>query len=359
MPRVQNNPNPNADRAQEIIDEARRRLAAAGGKPSQLQAMIQRVSNEFAMRDANMPRGSQQATEYQAYQQPNNMDAYIDQVLRMSGMMPPEAIATRDEDAPIPSAKPSIDEDVEEIADDETVEVAAEDTDADDSSSGLGNLLAAAGGAGGLYALARYLMSRYGRPSSTSVNADGTISNAASDMTDVNEDGRSVPAVQGSRNVTPGVETVEGEILPPDEPEIRDADFEEARSIEGPRKQLTGPEVSAIDQAIASTLGEGEQIQGIPSRGQPAQIEQQDPRLPTTDPRKMDAINHAVELLNSGDRANFSEALRTLRSVGIEPDENLMRYIAEQVNNRRMSLRSRVGEVAGDAVQGAIRRAVR
>src|SRR5690606_25370129 len=181
------------------------------------------------------------------------------------GMMQPEASATRDEDAPIPSAKPSIDEDAEEIADDETVEVAAGDTDADGSSSGLGRLVAAAGGAGGLYAIARYLMSRYGRPSSTSVNADGTMSSAASDMTDVNEDGRSVPAVQGSHNVTPGVETVEGETLPPDEPEIRDADFEEAKSIEGPRKQLTGPKVSAIDQSIASTLGEGEQIQGIPS----------------------------------------------------------------------------------------------
>lgn len=89
------------DRAQEIVDIARQRVASMGGKASMLPAMIEKVTEEFRGMD-NTARGRDRATG--VYEMPNNIDRYIDEVLRMSGMMGSEPSA-----APAPSG-PSVDE---------------------------------------------------------------------------------------------------------------------------------------------------------------------------------------------------------------------------------------------------------
>lgn len=89
------------ERAQEIVDIARQRLASMGGKASMLPAMIEKVTEEFRSMDS-FARGRDKATG--VYEMPNNIDRYIDEVLRMSGMMGDKPPA-----APKPSG-PSVDE---------------------------------------------------------------------------------------------------------------------------------------------------------------------------------------------------------------------------------------------------------
>lgn len=71
-------------RAQEIVAEARRRLAKKNGKTSQLQAMIDTVRREREVSDERELSRNGDAVP----QMPSNLNAYIDRVLQMSGMIP-------------------------------------------------------------------------------------------------------------------------------------------------------------------------------------------------------------------------------------------------------------------------------
>lgn len=165
----QNNANeyadlPNNQRAQEIIAEARQRVAAGGGNASMLPQMIQKVTNEFEMRD----RTGRHPDDVSGYQQPNNMEAYIDEVLRMSGMLGGggnpsgggQAISGGGDTSgiPIPTGRP------DEMSDEETAVTDNSDAEQQASSGGMG-LLGLAGGAGagaGLLWLLRQALNRYG-----------------------------------------------------------------------------------------------------------------------------------------------------------------------------------------------------
>lgn len=74
----------NPRRAQEIATEARQRLAAKGGKPSDMPGMVQQIIAERRMMD-EQDRSTDRSPD--GYQMPNNMERYVDQVLQMSGMM--------------------------------------------------------------------------------------------------------------------------------------------------------------------------------------------------------------------------------------------------------------------------------
>lgn len=109
MARVPHRDAPLKNRADEIAQEARRRVAESGGNPKNLPAMLQKVTQEYRIRDQqNRERGGVNAED--TFQMPNNIENYIDEVLRMSGMTQPNngggAQLPQGSNAPIPSNAP-------------------------------------------------------------------------------------------------------------------------------------------------------------------------------------------------------------------------------------------------------------
>lgn len=176
------------DRAQEIVTEARRRLAEMGGKASQLPAMIQRVTQEFELRDtqAQMSEGGNP----QNYQMPNNMDAYIDEVLQMSGMTQKPAASAAPARAsanhPSPPRRPAAEEPEGEIAVAEESGDGASPTDEGGGITG-GDLAAAAGAAGGTALLLRMLRGAGQTPQQAEAAAPRTPVDEMIDAVDGND----------------------------------------------------------------------------------------------------------------------------------------------------------------------------
>lgn len=335
---------PNPQRAEEIVTEARQRLAASGGKASMLPQMIQRVSAEFAQRDDQNNRGSDRSPDYQ---QPNNIDAYIDRVLQMGGMTadPSNKAAAGDgasagmdesddnaasvqlpsgEDAPIPTARP--------------------DMEAEEGSDGwsFGQMAAGLLGMGGVAALGRYLYDNYGKKA-------GQVAGDA--LSDIDKsiaavDGDEAADVDGGQRVV--TETKQGRLAAP------------VDQIEGPRKQITDQSSNAVDDTINQTMSEeefdqrfGGMVEGTENGVRPGPNRFSGQGNP--DPNVAAAIDEATALADSG---NVRGAVNRLREAGVEIDDNLMRTLAEASNTFK-SLRTRAGSVAGDAVGNAARRAVR
>lgn len=372
---------PNPKRAQEIVVEARRRLAEGGGKASQLPAMVQRVSQEFATRDKRGMSGDRTPS----YEQPNNMDAYIDKVLGMSSLGGDGSSGgggvgvSLPDSAPIPSGR--------DTSDLEEMPAEADDLVTQGESDGLsfGQMLAGLAGIGGVYAAGRYLYNRYGKGDKTPVgDAADTLRNPNASAVD-----DSIDAVDGKgRSVVPYEEGMSGS---PDPQQAQVADGKTAR-LAPPQQRIAGPNapvdpsgeqaalpaptqralpgpVDPVDASINATMDEGD-IDAVFQQRVEGSVPQ-----PSTQPRYSGGIggtqgasgddaldiseNDAREMLiEKVKKLPPREAVRMLQESGIELDDNMLRAIAESSNTVR-GLQDRAGEIAGGVAKTIGRQAVR
>lgn len=323
------------DRVQEIIAEARRRVADSGGKASSLPAMIERVTNEFRMRD-------QQTNQFQDrvdYEMPNNMEAYIDRVLQMSGMT--------GSGSSVPTPTPRPDGDMSAPVD--PVERGGALADAAPNPDNKGATVAdkdslmadfAKWAAIGGTAYAAYkLYQKYGKTVDSSSNLISDMPNADTGGTDDKSARVTTPEVQQQ------LEAEQRRMIPhmPDSAAITD---------EGTPRLPP----SSVDESIASTLGDDE----FDRRFQ-ADIEGRSGVDTRTGPNRFntgadDAVLAEVErLAKSGD---VRGAVNYARQNGVELTDEMMQALAEG-SNLRKSLSDRLGDVVGPTIQNAIRQAVR
>lgn len=380
---------PNPARAQEIVTEARQRLAAQGGKASMLPAMIQRVTAEFAQSD-NLNNNPDIPGQYQ---QPNNIDAYIDRVLQMSGMNGDAGngsgnagIRVQAETSGAPVGV------VEKGADlpDPTKSTAPTDTsDADGLPWSDFAKWAAIGGTA--FALHQFI-DKYGRKPTADEQAAGTEGPKSNVSTEGNTPRTAVDE---------SIDAVDGENTTPKQARLAPADTKQIEGpraqIEGPRKMLTGPR-SPVDESIDATNdwpvpsdeemqqhrqrtgnnmepGEaaenryteddidkvfqdryegrsGSQVQPGPNRfaGDTVQNDLAG-REGTPNP----AIQEAAAMADKGD---VRGAVLHLRENGIDLDDNMLRQLIEHADTFK-TLQSRVGNVAGKTAGRAVRGALR
>jgi len=305
------------DRAQAIVAEARRRLAEMGGKASQLPAMIQRVTQEYELYDqqAQMSDGGHPHN----YQMPNNMDAYIDEVLQMSGMKPKptksaaSSRASSDASAnhPSPPRRPAAEEPKGETA------VAEESSDgATPTTEGggiTGSDLATAAGLVGGTALFYHLLRGAGR---TPQQAE-----ADAPRTPVDE---MIDAIDGNDGSTSRAVAVRGTTEPAsvDAPGVVSADAPDPQS--------------RIDQAFAIDA-EARRALPPPQRAIPD--------------KSANFENTARAVAEASDPA---DAVRRLRELGMELTQDQVDAIARDFK----TLKERAASVVGRAAGGAVRRAM-
>lgn len=329
---------PNPQRAEQIVTEARRRVAQSGGNPSHLPGMIQRVTNEFAQQDAA------QHPDSQSYRQPNNMENYIDQVLRMSGMMGAQKSGGQSADAqgqqtyaapsgdverggPLPDAAPNPDN-----------ETSTDNADGETSWDEYAAWLAAGGTA---YAAYKFYQ-RYGRqPSAEDVDVIMKNKDTAPVSADPNVSQKPASAVDET------IDAVEG------------ANPKQAR-LPAPQQALPSP--SSVDQSIDKTMDAeltDQQFQdrvegraGSETMPGPNRYNASDALPDEISPEIMQKVTAQAE---SGD---VRGAVNLLRQNGVELSDSVLRQIVEGSNTFK-SLQQRVGDVAGDAVGRSVRSAVR
>lgn len=337
---------PNPRRAQEIVDEARRRLAANGGKASMLPAMIHKVTQEFAQRDR------QQGSRSDGYVQPNNMEAYIDKVLQMSGMVdaPNVQMSTGgggggdetegapvgevERGGPLPDAEPN----------------PANDEAAPDEDSLMEEFAALAAIGGTAYA-AYKLYQKYGKK----VDADGRV--IVDDPTNDGGDPRMASAVDEMIDTVDGKQ---GRIEGPNRPLLespREALPAPQEQIEGPRKQIEGPRdalpapqrllegpQSPTDEMIDQTITQedidrvfADRVEGRDNTQRPGPNRFSDAAAEIDDP-----IEQAIRAWQDGD---IDTAVRILRENKVP---------AQTLRDRLNSVTDAVGRAAGKAARGAL-----
>lgn len=346
---------PNPRRAAEIVAEARQRVAASGGNPQHLQAMIQRVSDEFAQRDQMDQRG-----DSGGYQQPNNIDAYIDRVLQMSGMIggPSASAGTQasggttaggagdnsqyaapvdpvERGSPLPDAEPNPDND------DDGVDEAGNPSNWKEYAAWV-----AAGGTA--YAAYKFLQ-KYKRPPT---QAD--VGNIGGDP---NSD--RVAAAHGDAPrtaVDESIDAIEGDSAKRPRP------APPQQQIEGPRAALPKPD-DFVDyngdpvNHFSRNMSEedfdqrfGAMVEGQESNVRPGPNRySRDTPLPDDVPAEV--IEQATQRAQSGD---IRGAVTLLRENGVDLDDNLLRQLVEGANVFK-SLQQRVGDVTGDAIRKGVR----
>lgn len=306
------------DRAQAIVAEARRRLAEMGGKASQLPAMIQRVTQEYELYDqqAQMSDGGHPHN----YQMPNNMDAYIDEVLQMSGMKPKptkSAASSRASSAsasanhPSPPRRPTAEEPEGETA------VAEESSDgATPASEGggiTGSDLATAAGLAGGTALFYHLLRGAGRtPQQAEADAPRTPVDEMIDAIDGN-DGST------SRAVVPRGSTDPAEV-----------------NASVPAEVSASDPQSRIDQTFAVDA-EARKALPPPQRAIPDM--------------SADFENTARAVAEASDPA---DAVRRLRELGMDLTQDQVDMIARDFKTLKERAASVVGRAAGSAARRAM-----
>lgn len=157
-------------RTDAIRKEATRRVAEQGGNPANMRNMMQMVMQEMNQRD-EMQRNSGRGDDSLAFQQPNNVENYLDTVLQMSGMVPgPQAAPAMAaptgavETAALP---PVQDEDTNVSPEDEIIRQAEKNgLSVGEIAAALGTLGAAGGGA-------YYLMKKFGKGGAGPNGIDG------------------------------------------------------------------------------------------------------------------------------------------------------------------------------------------
>lgn len=258
--------NPMEARSQEIVAEARRRLADGNGKASQLPQMIQRVTQEFEQQD----QATRMSDHGDAMQMPDDMNNYIDRVLEMSGMKQPAsggapaAGGQQDAGVPLPPQRP---QDTAAPAGGEMGPPVPPGLNQPSGGMGLAGQAAGLGVAGGVsYLLLKALQSKYGK----GVVPDELVAQAqAGDAVDP----RTVQGGDGATNdprmqqlllegpsaqkqlTGPEMHAqltgpVDAAALPPPSQQLPPPNAQ----LEAPPKQITGPQ-SAVDQSIAKVDG--------------------------------------------------------------------------------------------------------
>lgn len=309
------------ERAQAIVAEARRRLAEMGGKASQLPAMIQRVTQEYELYDqqAQMSEGGHPHN----YQMPNNMDAYIDEVLQMSGMKAAPsaksanaAASTSPKSAPTPPKRPT-DIDNGDGGDGATETAVA---DADESttatpSDGSGTDYTALAGAG-ITGLLYYLYNKYGPKGQTPQQAE-----ADAPRTPVDE---MIDAIDGNDGSTSRAVAVRGTTEP--------------ATIDAPGVVSAGepdPQ-SRIDQAFAIDA-EARRALPPPQRA-----------IPDMSPNFENTARAVAEASDPAD------AVRRLRELGMELTQEQVDMIVRDFKTLKERAASVVGRAAGSAARRAM-----
>lgn len=241
MPMFQRNEQsdlPTPKRAQEIVNIARERLASSGGKASQLPAMIERVKNEFAVKDDQNYASDRGGDKYQ---QPNTIDNYIDKVLEMSGMT--GSGNGLPSSGPIPEDRPMQDETSsagggvgsDYAADAASQEQVAGADDEDYSGWSPAQLLAGAAGVGGLVWLLRKGLAMYNSGQEAGDIAQNGVRQLAAPRSSVDE---TIDAIDGV-NTADKQARIEGENRP---------------LLEGPRTAITDQSDDAIDEVFRSRV---------------------------------------------------------------------------------------------------------
>lgn len=229
-------------RMKDVEAEATRRLAEQRLPASQLPAMMQRVTQEFAQQD-NRRNSSKNVPNQDYFEMPNNMNSYIDAVLQKSGMTNAPTPQPRPADIESEQSSGGIGSDYAASGGDtteqepdasDTNEVAEGEGEAGDSDTAYYmSLLAGAGITGGA---AAYIVNQLmGKSGGVGPNASAATPNARVEPT-----------------FTEGA---------PRGAQVEDADFTDISSLRGPEKQraLASPDMSKfsdLDKQIAETTGE-------------------------------------------------------------------------------------------------------
>lgn len=349
MPMFQRNEQsdlPLPSRTNDIIAEARQRLAASGGKASMLPQMIEKVTQEF--RRSDEMRNSNDKNASQRFEMPNNMENYIDRVLQMSGMMDDPNAASGGalpDSGPIPPDRPLDNASADpSLPDGAPIPAANPNGEGDGSNLGTFGMLAAGLlGVGGVAAAAKWLNNRYGK-NGTSTPLDDAA-NVAKSTVD-----QSIDEIDGA-NTTPKQARIEGENRP---------------QLEGPRTAIAGPQsnnavvpANPIDESIDSTMTQDEidqriqgAVEGRTGNGMPPSSQSR--FAPSS--QNFQIIKDAADMLDQGD---VRGAFKLMQDNGVQIDEEMMRRFATSSNTAK-SLASRAGiDAASRAAGSAVRNSVR
>lgn len=337
---------PNPKRAQEIVAEAKRRLASMNGKPSQLQGMISKVTDEYYQKDQAVKNDGGMKGQYE---QPNNMDAYIDKVLGMSGMTE-QPDGDQSADVPIPADRPADQSGGVPVPTDAPAQegVMADAANAGNQMGGIAQIAAGVLGVGGAALLGKYLYSKFGnKAQGATITTDAPdLSKTTADASGVDKSIASIEADDKQARLPAGNE----QLMLPDgtSPEPDASRFGDPLAIE---------QKSPIDAGIDATMSEGEDANAQ------AGVEGRDPNYQRpTGPRPTGAdtgnaaqrnavLEEGLAMVKSGD---IRGAVNLWRENGIELDDDMMRALAEQSNTFK-TMKQRVGNVAGTAAKNAAR----
>lgn len=361
---------PNPKRAQEIVAEAKRRLADMNGKPSQLQGMISKVTDEYYQKDQAIKNGDGLKGQYE---QPNNMDAYIDKVLGMSGMTEaPDGDQAAD--VPIPDERPANQSggvpasvDAPASVDGVMTDAPPQDgvmTDAANAGNQMGSIAQIAAGVlgvGGAALLGKYLYSKFGNKANGAVVTTDApnLSKTTADASGVDKSIASIEADDKQARLPAGNE----QLMLPDE--SRYGGLKNAQGQDVPLNKDGWPEgteswaepKSPVDAGIDATMSEGEDANaqaGVEGRDTSYQrpIGPRPTGADTGNAAQRNAVlEEGLAMVKSGD---IRGAVNLWRENGIELGDDMMRALAEQSNTFK-SMRQRVGNVAGAAARNAAR----
>lgn len=307
---VGNMATPVEQRAQDIVAEAKRRLAASGGKASQLPAMTKKVAAEF---DRDDQADDQFRDRNPSFKQPNNIEKYIDDILGMAGMNGAQ------QNVPIPADRPTSDLNNGVTADD-GVDVAV-NLPSGANAPIPGDKPDGEGSAGDGWSTMQIL---------GALGAAGAAGYGGKRLLDY--------MIANRDNPTPSADMPEGEVaqtgdrtqqLSPSE-RIAQANGEAPQAQIADTKAITDQR-TPVDEMIDETMGPQQTTQNV---------EAADPRQ-----RYADAFTNA----NSP-----GEAIRNLKQAGVNVTPEQANIIASDFNN----LKSRVAEMAGKAVRNAARGAM-
>lgn len=332
---------PNQQRAEDIVAEARRRLADSGGKASMLQQMIQKVTNDFASDDALNVNASDRA---QQYQQPNNIDSYIDKVLQMSGMTEAPARSAMSsgvggevsgapvepvERAPLPDAEPN----------------PANDAAAAPDENSLMDEFMMLAGVGGTAWAAYQLFKKYGKQ----VGTDGRV---VVDNPDPEARARTEAAAAVNADSRGAIDNMIDAIDGDTGKQARLAGPEEQRLLEGPSEQMDVQrnqvmQTNPVDESIDRTMSQEDIDQVFQDR-----VEGRDNSMRTGPNRfnesaAADPIEEAIRLWQDGD---VDGAVRIMRENDIP---------AQTLRERLNAVTGAARNAASDAARGAVRLGVR
>lgn len=330
---------PNPRRAQEIVDEARQRLAANGGKASMLPAMIQRVTAEFAQRDQQAQRSRGGAN----YVQPNNMEAYIDKVLQMSGMVGDPNVQMSaggdggeetqgapvgevERGGPLPDAEPNPANDAD----------AGAEADPDSMMEEFAALAAAGGTAYAAYQMYKKYGKRVDSNGQTIIdNPDADARARTEAAAAANADGKG--AVDDMIDAIDGTDGKQARIEGPNRPLLegqRDA-------LPAPQKQLEGPQ-SPTDESIDRTMTQEDIDRVFQDRVEGRAGSEAMPGPNRFGDTTADPIDEAIRAWQNGD---VDTAVRILRENNIPP---------QSLRDRLGAVSGAAGKAAGRAVRGVL-----